>query len=585
MRVSVTSALFLALSVAALAAACDAPFTTGSGGSSSGTGGGTGPGSSSGASTGGGGGDGGVQCHDNDGDGVTDCAGDCDDDNEDIRPGALELCGDGIDNDCNGEKDDVSVCKGKGAFVSETTGNDNNPGTAASPVKTLYQGIQNAIFIGNGTPVVVANGKYQEDVTLIDEISMYGGFDPGTWQQDNTAESVVECQSAICVYADATVSDQTAFGGFHVIAKDDATFVVPNGVAGAAVVIDGGAPVIINNIIDGPHETAAGNSYGIYAKNAKGARILLNRKIMGAFAPFGNSAGVRAEQASVIEIEGNIIDGGSGKSSFAVMLEAVGQTSFVKSNILRSGATSGGVSFGIYTSSSPADITGNLINEVANMGASCINLPVGAWCGGINNVASSGTIANNIIHGANSARSTAIWLHNGEANPIAVVVVNNYLDGSNPGASSPTSIAAGVVFTLNTGVSAKFGRLRNNIIEVSGGSSAFGVYEDSAVGKQAHPEAFEFNDLSFPTPPGGFYRIWDGALQSIAADIAAVNGLPGCTSNLNQKPLFDLITRHLMPNSPCIDSGTANEAPADDFEGDSRPQGGSFDIGPDEVAP
>ena len=40
-------------------------------------------------------------CFDNDGDGFTDCGGDCDDDDATIHPGATELC-DGVDNNCDG---------------------------------------------------------------------------------------------------------------------------------------------------------------------------------------------------------------------------------------------------------------------------------------------------------------------------------------------------------------------------------------------------------------------------------------------------------------------------------------------------
>lgn len=42
---------------------------------------------------------------DNDGDGYTPMAGDCDDANASIFPGAAEVCDDGVDNDCNGNAD------------------------------------------------------------------------------------------------------------------------------------------------------------------------------------------------------------------------------------------------------------------------------------------------------------------------------------------------------------------------------------------------------------------------------------------------------------------------------------------------
>src|SRR5262245_24696499 len=73
---------------------------------------------------------------------------------QDVCVPQTEICGDLVDNDCDGTVD--NGCKGIGTFVSGQAGNDTNPGTKTSPVKTIAKGIANAQSIGGALTVYVA---------------------------------------------------------------------------------------------------------------------------------------------------------------------------------------------------------------------------------------------------------------------------------------------------------------------------------------------------------------------------------------------------------------------------------------------
>lgn len=168
---------------------------------------------------------------------------DCDESRIDINPLAAEVCN-GRDDDCSGAADDgltapasihsLGVCAGltqechgaagwvepdlnslpgyspldppdesftdancdgidgetaKAIFVDAVSGNDLNPGTREAPVQTVQQGIDLASVAGKEY-VLVSAGNYDEAVTLMSGVSLYGGYDAANNWSRSAANTV-----------------------------------------------------------------------------------------------------------------------------------------------------------------------------------------------------------------------------------------------------------------------------------------------------------------------------------------------------------------------------------------------------------
>jgi hypothetical protein len=120
------------------------------------------------------------------------------------------------------------------------------------------------------------------------------------------------------------------------------------------------------------------------------------------------------------------------------------------------------------------------------------------------------------------------------------------------------------------------GAYRNNIFAGTGCDEGVIVAEEDAV---SDPRVFVHNDLN-----GAELRVRYLDEGMTARTVPELNGLTDMETeqNIDAAPMTTA-DGHLMSGSMCIDAGTDTGAPAFDMDGQPRPRGGGYDIGPDEL--
>jgi hypothetical protein len=134
--------------------------------------------------------DGGAECPDFDGDGVrgpalgcsTVGADDCDDTDPTTYPGAVEIPGDSLDNDCAGDGD-APIDESTGVFVAPLA---TGSGTRADPIGTVQAGVAAAESAGKRW-VFVAAGIYGSQ-SLTSSVNIMGGLDAATWEPGGVSQ-------------------------------------------------------------------------------------------------------------------------------------------------------------------------------------------------------------------------------------------------------------------------------------------------------------------------------------------------------------------------------------------------------------
>lgn len=562
---------------------------------SNGTGGTGGDGQSSvstGTSTSSGVGGAGGGCVDADSDGQTDCDGDCDDNDPTVLLGGPEICGDGLDQNCDGVPDESSFCQGLGTFVS-VNGNNANPGTQAQPVLTIAVGLAHALTIGNGVDVYVAQGAYYEAVTMVEGVSLFGGYEDATWTRDIKAyPTSIACTAFVCLSAPSTITRATLFDGFSLKGLTGSPAVSPGN---ATVYLQGGCPTISHNVIQGGTVSSGSGtnatSSGIFVVGPQSdvnGPLIANNTITGGTSTELSVGLVINDDLAAAEVRDNAIRGGAGKTSQGLTAWASTSKTIIENNDIQAGDSTTGGSFGLVIQGA-ATINKNRFNTDLLTSPKCTQIASGAWCGGLLSFSATATITNNVILGADSAYSVGVLLSEAE-DPAGQIILNgNFIDGSGQltGAVSNTSRSVGLVMRspyVGANTNAIFGSIRNNIFVGGRNVNRYGVYEDDVAGQTCDPGAFENNDIFFPTQAGSInniYRDWNGAIGTPHPLIDTINLWAGFGANIDDDPHVDQ-TGHLLVGSPCINAGTMAEAPQFDMDDEARPKGASIDIGADE---
>lgn len=248
-------------------------------------------------------------------------------------------------------------------------GNDANNGTAKLPVATIMKGIELAKSIYSGSPskVLVAEGTYTNNsdtskpvFEMSEGISIYGGYSKSDWNKrtvsdkgtPSSCETVVEnlCTSYVtgmdqyssAVYIPCTVSSATILEGLTIKQGRGRDTTQTDSMFQHAAVYCHGSPVIRNNFFPGrdASDNPGNCMFGIICEqdtNIVGAPVpapLIRNNTINAGANasaindtiaqsdysvtyIDESCAIYLSNASAT-VEGNIIDGGSGKRTTGI---------------------------------------------------------------------------------------------------------------------------------------------------------------------------------------------------------------------------------------------------------------------------
>lgn len=174
--------------------------------------------------------------------GWAEAAGDCDDGDPAVYPGAPELADDGVANGCAGA--DLAAAMAAGVFVKPGASAEA-AGTREDPLGTLAAGIAKAKADGLAN-VFVATGSLAETLLVNADVAIHGGYDATTWAKAAGATKVTSTGPVgLRVLDAALVLNRIEIYGFS---NDGGT--TPH-LTVSGIVIEEGSAAIVDCVIGG----------------------------------------------------------------------------------------------------------------------------------------------------------------------------------------------------------------------------------------------------------------------------------------------------------------------------------------------
>jgi len=139
-----------------------------------------------------------------------------------------------------------------GIYVSETDGSASDvsgcgSGSISAPCATITFGLGRAVAETKST-VYVADGFYNESITLVAGIDLLGGYEPGTWTRHvSTTLTIIQGNSGDTHKATVTaisITSSTTFDGFIIIGQDNPT---PGGNSYGIRILGSDSTLVISN--------------------------------------------------------------------------------------------------------------------------------------------------------------------------------------------------------------------------------------------------------------------------------------------------------------------------------------------------